>query len=746
MAGFLNTPFPTDEIQALDDETKEGDQSVQDPYEGLIAVVKEKWERAKLQRFGHEKRWLAAYRNYRGLYDPSMQFRDTEKSRVFVKITKTKVLAAYGQLLEVLFAGNKFPIGILSSEFPVGDSKYAYIDPSKPSSPDDQSDQQSEQPEGPMDVYGYPGDGKEIPPGATHNDLYNQTLAGLAKEYGGAGFQEGPAPDLKDQIQISPAEISAKEMEKLIQDQLQETDAGTAFRSTLFEMCMLGHGVLKGPTYISKFSNRWIPGEEGKLIYAPKERIIPKLQSISCWNFYPDPDAINPDTCEWVIERHALSRSQLRQLQERPFFRSEAIRATISMGPNYVKQWFEDHLRDDISQSMNKERFEILEYWGVIDKHTIDTSGITIDGLDADKINDLDELQLNIWVCGNQILRLVLNPFTPAEIPYHTCPYELNPYQYFGIGIPENMDDCQMVMNGHARMAIDNLALAGHLIFDIDENALVPGQDMKIYPGKIFRRQSGQPGQAVYGMRFPSTAQDNLSMFDKFRQLADEATGLPSYSHGQTGVQSTTRTAAGMSMLMGAAALNIKTVVKNIDDYLLGPLGEAFFHWNMQFNADLPEIRGDLEVKARGTSALMQKEVRSQRLMTFMQISANPAFAPYVKAIGLLREIADSLDIDPKKLLNDPEEAAIHARIIGSMGGAMGPMQQAAVGLGIPAGNGTQQAGAPQTQPQAAGANQGGANIGFGAPAQPGEAGFSASAQSATIPGGKNSQVQGGTG
>ena len=47
-------------------------------------------------------------------------------------------------------------------------------------------------------------------------------------------------------------------------------------------------------------------------------------------------------------------------------------------------------------------------------------------------------------------------------------------------------------MNGHARMAIDNLALAGNLVFDVDETMLVPGQDMKVFPGKIFRRQSGQ--------------------------------------------------------------------------------------------------------------------------------------------------------------------------------------------------------------------------------------------------------------
>ena len=100
---------------------------------------------------------------------------------------------------------------------------------------------------------------------------------------------------------------------------------------------------------------------------------------------------------------------------------------------------------------------------------------------------------------------MVENPFTPTRIPYLVCPYELNPYQFFGIGIPENMEDSQMVMNGHARMAIDNLALAGNLVFDVDETMLVPGQDMKVFPGKIFRRQSGQTGQAVHGVKFPNT-------------------------------------------------------------------------------------------------------------------------------------------------------------------------------------------------------------------------------------------------
>ena len=63
---------------------------------------------------------------------------------------------------------------------------------------------------------------------------------------------------------------------------------------------------------------------------------------------------------------------------------------------------------------------------------------------------------------------------------------------------------------------------------------------MEVFPGKIFKRQSGVPGQSIYGLKFPNTAVENMQMFDKFRQLADESTGLPSYSHGQTGVQSMT--------------------------------------------------------------------------------------------------------------------------------------------------------------------------------------------------------------
>jgi len=694
----------TSGLNSESDEVKSLSEERDTAFDNLGSLIESRLKNSEQARLYDEKRWLRSYRNYRGIYGSDMAFRDSEKSKVFVKVTKTKVLAAYGQLIEVLFSQGKFPIGIFPTTDPTGVEKYAHLKP-----------ENMKQDERMDDIYGFEGDGREITPGSTANDILN----GLTEKYGKAGFEAGPAPDLKTMPQIEPAEEAARSMEKLIHDQLEETHAISVMRHVLFEMCLLGTGVLKGPFNYEQSVHQWVLDDSGERVYQPKSKLVPRVEAVSCWDLYPDPDAITIDDADYVIQRHVYTRSQLRDLINRPFFRKSAIKEILAGGPNYETRSYETALYDRENQEeFNKNRFEVLEYWGTIDKALVEEAGIE---MPEDISNDLDEVQVNAWVSNGQILRLVLNPFTPARNPFMVCPYEINPYQFFGVGIPENMDDAQTIMNGHARIAIDNLALAGNLVFDVDETMLVPGQDMTVYPGKIFRRQSGQTGQAIHGLKFPNTAPENMQIFDRFRQLADESTGIPSYSHGQTGIQSTTRTASGMSMLMGAAALNIKTVIKNVDDYLLRPLGETLFHWNMQFNADIPNIQGDLDVKAQGTSSLMTKEVRSQRLMTFMQVASNQFLAPFVKWHSIIKEIAKSMDVDPDQLVNDPEKAAIFMKMMGEMNGSQqieDPNQQQG-GMGN---TGGVPAGAAVTDTQ----GSGGGNIGAGVPQTPGQSGFTA--------------------
>ena len=656
MADKDNTLLNADEIY-MDVEGESGQQlNLEDDQKlNLVGIINSRFESAEDARNSDEKRWITAFENYRGLYKKNQKFRESEKSRVFVKITKTKVLAAFGQLVDVIFGTGKFPIGISETKIPEGELGLSHVDlqpgleTSEPEIPDDIGNRIDD----PYDV-GYEGDGRVLGPGSTF--LKGEVSESIEDQ---VPLKEGAVP-IPDIPELNPAQKAARRMEKLVHDQIEESNGSSEIRNALLEAALLGTGIVKGPFNFNKRLNKWNNTPQGRE-YSPVDVRVPRIEFVSCWDFYPDPSGTDIDECEYVIHRHRMNRSQLRALRNMPYFDEDAIRECLQLGPNYVDRGYESHLRDDNNAYDTETTFEVLEYWGIMDAEYAKEAGIEL----PDDIDELDEVQINAWVCGDKLLRAVVNPFTPFRLPYNAFPYERNPYNFFGIGVAENMDDSQQIMNGHARMAIDNLALAGSLVFDVDESALVGGQSMEVYPGKVFRRQAGMPGQSIYGLKFPNTAPENMMMFDRFRQLADEQTGIPSYSHGQTGVQSMTRTASGMSMLLGASSLNIKTVIKNLDDFLLKPLGEAYYQWNMQFHEGELDIEGDLEVKATGTNSLMQKEVRSQRLTMFLQTAQNPAIAPFVKISKLVSELAYSLDLDPDEILNDPEEAALMAQIIG---------------------------------------------------------------------------------
>ena len=682
--------FIEDESIVLEDT----EQSSIDDYKtnNIIPYIEGRYKRAEDYRQQDEERWLDSYRNYRGIYGPDVQFTEAEKSRVFIKVTKTKTLAAYQQLESIMFANNKFPLTVDPTELPEGVVADVHFDPKEPDQiKESQVDEE-------VTPYGFKGDGKELPRGATSKTLGEMLgpLTDKLKDIDGLKSGTGMTPTA---VTFSPAMVAAKKMQKKIQDQLEESNASKHLRNTAFEMALFGTGVMKGPFAIDKEYPKW--DEEGN--YDPIIKTVPQVSHVSVWNFYPDPDANNMDEAQYVIERHKMSRSQLRQLKRRPFFRNNVIDDAIALGENYNKESWEDDL-SDYAPEYGVERFEVLEYWGTVDVSMLEEQAVDI----PPELSEVDELQANVWICNGKLLRMVINPFKPARIPYHAAPYELNPYSFFGVGIAENMSDTQTLMNGFMRMAVDNAVLSGNLLIEIDETNLVPGQDLTLYPGKVFRRQGGAPGQAIFGTKFPNVAGENLQLFDKARVLADESTGFPSFAHGQTGVTGVGRTASGISMLMGAAQGSIKSVVKNIDDYLLRPLGEGLFRFNMQFDFD-PSIKGDLEVKARGTESLMANEVRSQRLTQFMQIAAQPSLAPFTKFPYIIREIAKSLELDPDKVTNNMDEAAIQAEI-------MKGFQQEQ-----PAPEGGQ----PQADPSGAG----GATIGTGGVPAPGQQGFTGNEQ-----------------
>lgn len=678
----------------------------------LISYISQRFTRAVMYRRPYEQLWIDNHRNYRGLYGPSVAFTSTEKSRVFIRVTKTKVNAAFGQVMDVLFANNEFPIAIEPEKLPEGvvDVESIETNPAMAQVYTDgkQGQPGQDQPKQPDLKYGYPGDGTRD--GETPSKIAEQAQVGQLRQ--NESVHEG-TPITPTAVEVDVALVSAKKMQKKIQDQLRASYGDKHLRHTAFEVVNLGTGCVKGPIAVNDIITEL--DESGN--EQPKPIMKPKIEAVSIWNIYPDPDSRCVEDCDYIIQRHKLSMSQLRSLKTRPGFRANEIDALINGGFNYLRQWWEPMLQD-MPMIQPVEKYEVLEFWGMVDKALLLEFGI--DPADIPKeLQQADELPCNIWVSGHNILRLIINPFNNGRWPYYIIPYEIQPYTIYGIGVAESMADTQMLMNGFMRLAVDNAVLAGNLIFEVDEAALVPGQDYSLYPGKFFRKMGGVQGQAIFPHEFPNTAQANMALYDKARQLADEAT-FPSITHGQTDAGGLGRTSSGMSMVIGAASVGIRTAVANFDDYLLTPLGEAMFEFN-KLNTDDPELKGNFVISAGGVDNLMRNEVKSQRIMSMLQLVENVALAPFFKIPYIIREACRLMGIDPDKATNTEQEAQRAALLLQSMQPPQPQQGQA------PSNNGHAKRSAPQSNP-ANGEPAGGPPSGpsSGNVSMPGSPGFSA--------------------
>ena len=221
--------------------------SPEDKMPGLAGYIRAKFEDAENGRYAYEQRWLQAYKNFRGIYDTTTQYRDSERSKVFIKITKTKVLAAYGQIVDILFANKKFPIVVESTPVPEGIEEFAHM-----RTPVDDAPGQS-------DPYGFPGDGREIGPGGL-SASQPHSLGTYGKEFGDMIL---PGKANIGEPQFEPAKEQARRMEKVIHDQLLDTNAVNVFRKAIFEAALLGTGVVKGPFNFYKRVHKWGKGRDG---------------------------------------------------------------------------------------------------------------------------------------------------------------------------------------------------------------------------------------------------------------------------------------------------------------------------------------------------------------------------------------------------------------------------------------------------------------------------------------------------
>lgn len=577
----------------------------------------DEWKNARQEK---EDEWLDNLRAFSGKYtakEEAALAQNSHKSNVYVGLTRMKVVAAYSRITDMIFQpGQRFgeikPTPIPDTEDLVTAQKKAAL---------------------------------EIEQLVMQGDI-DASMVDV----------EALVMDRADELRseaVADAGKRADKMNKVIDDQFAECGAERKLKLALAEMVVLGDGCIKGATINVKGERKWMRGQEGyELQYS--EKPFPDVQFRSIFNIYPDPFATDIDDMHGIFDRHVMTRTDFKSLGKFDGFESDRIEQIIMSSPqgNFVELHHETSRRtiSGMSGSTNtSQRYEVLEYWGMVSGQDLVSAGVEIEDVNTD-------YQANIWICSGMVIKAMLNPLMPNRIPYQIVPYEFNVHSFWGTGIPAMMRDSQQIINASARIILDNAAVSSGPITEVNTDLLPPGTKAEdIKPWSVFARTGGDPSQPM--MRFyqvPNLAGPVGNLIDMFRKFADEETSMPSYSHGQHQA-GLTKTASGMSMLMGAANMSLKSVVKNIDDYLIEPLLTSFYDWNMQWGED-DSIKGDAQAVARGSTALMMKETRSEKLMQFMQLVTNEMDAQFIDRRELLSEVATSFDLDPEDFLISEEE------------------------------------------------------------------------------------------
>lgn len=657
-----------EEVEVEEEEVSDGvqDQSIQ----SLGSRLSARFSEYKDARKETENEWLKDLRQYNGQYEPEVLARLNEagaRSKVFVGLTRTKVMAAYSRIIDLLFQhGDIF--------FSLQPTPVADLDPVQAVKMRQQATQEIMMASQMMDPN-------------MNQDLIMARMGELEEEF----------KELEQKVAREAAETMTTE----IMDQLIESNAEMKLKESILESCIFGAGAVKAGTVKIDTTQSYQKLEDpmtGEMGYALSivEKATPEVESVSIFDLYPDPYCTSLEDCDGLFRRHVLTRRQFRELADLPQFDASMIKYLLKVNRtgNHVE---EDHERTrrriaGIKDNTESNRFEVLEFWGTIDGYELKEHDIELPE-DADLSDDFNAC---VWSCGGKVIKVMLNPVSGYKMPYFIFPYERTPHQFWGTGVPRMMRDSQGTMNAATRIWLDNLALSSGPMVEVNTDLLAAGEDpTDIHPWRVFLREGGDGSMPAVRWYQPVANANGLNQIvEIFRRFADETTSLPSYTHGEQ-TQGLNKTATGMSMLMGAANVALKSTIKNIDDFLMEPMITALFHWNMEFGTN-EKAKGDLKVIARGSTALVQKEVQSQRLLQFLSLVSNPTDIGLVDRTQLIRDIAKSMDIDPDEIVKSEEQIALEQQqaIQAQM------LQGASAGSPPPLGGGGMEAGnAPAPMP-----------------------------------------------
>lgn len=495
------------------------------------------------------------------------------------------------------------------------------------------------------------------------------------------------------------AEVKAHRLERQIDDRLAEAKFPAKARRAISDSIDYGTGVLKGPVASKRRSRAWTG--QGFVV---QEKIVPTVEHVPLWNWYPDMSATDIRDAVDVGEAHYMTKLQLSKLRGQPGFIDAAVDQVLSTDPVPETQSRRQDLRQLAGLSGAEDpRYLVWEYHGPISGADLnmcsryermvseqgepdlsepgDDEGLSPDERmqadlmedqaesDKPEYDDESEYRCCVWFCNGIVIKFALEPLHEGEDAglYRVIYWQRDKSSIFGFGLPDEVRDQQSSCNGAFRATMDHMGLSVGPMIIIDDDAIEPVDGKRdIRPLKVFRKKNAMAdmGKAFAFHQINSHVDKLIAVFNQSKQLMDEIATMPAFGANAEQTPAYTQSATGASLAYQTSTMWVRRMVRNWDDDIIEPMIGDFVQWEMIFNED-DSIKGDFKPVARGVSGLIELEGQGSRMMQFAQLARSMG-VPDRDQLRTLRLLARSLKLDPDEVLPSEEE-------LQQMQGAGGP-------------------------------------------------------------------------
>lgn len=450
---------------------------------------------------------------------------------------------------------------------------------------------------------------------------------------------------------IEQAKKAALGMQEEIDDCLVESNWHGEVRKMIEDAARLGSGVFKGPYPVKRSAKLVSRDANGVVNQINVTEIKPGSKRVDPWNFFPDP-ACGEDIHQggYTYEREYLSRRQLLEMAGMPGFDKDEILGALKEGPSLTSA----REANDGSVVRQDDQWAMWIFHGYCDAEQMRAVGVK----DIEEIAD-DKIPAMAVLVNDRLVKVTLSALDSGDFPYDVLAWQTRPGLPWGMGISRQIRNVQKMLNGAVRNMMDNAAYstAPQVVIGNGVTPADGANDIGLRPFRVWRIDPQAPEQdvrAAFNSFVVPTVQPELMNIVEFAlRMAEDTTGMPAMLQGIRG--DAPKTLGGMQLQNNNASSVLRRLAKRFDDYVTRPHIHRYYDWMMQHSDD-DEIKGDMDIEVRASSALVERDAQQQFLLGLVNVVKDPAYD--ISPGKFMAELLKGQRIDPKRIQFTPEEKA----------------------------------------------------------------------------------------